>query len=62
MDSVVISNVRTQKDHKSIQVDPITLLITEPVNLQQITDPQISNKSKKKKEQGAKTSTGYINY
>ena len=62
MDSVVISNVRTQKDHKSIQVDPITLLITEPVNLQQITDPQISNKSKKKNEQGAKTSTGYINY
>ena len=62
MDSVVISNVRTQKDHKSIQVDPITLLITEPVNLQQIADPQISHKSKKKNEQGAKTSTGYIHY
>ena len=62
MDSVVISNVRTQKDHKSIQVDPITLLITEPVNLQQIADPQISNKSTKKNEHGVKTSTGYINY
>ena len=62
MDSVVISNVRTQKDHKSIQVDAITLLITEPVNLSQTADPQMSNMNKKKYEQGAKTSTGYMHY
>ena len=55
MDSIEDVNVNVQKDDKQIQVDPITLLISDPVQLleppmHEVSEPQLTNSAQARPE------------